>query len=214
MNRTFNNKIKQSYDNIADTWHEKREWYLEKPALDETITHLQPGASVLDVGCGSAKPIAAYLAQCGFDVYGVDISPKLIQYAEQIIPKEKLFVSDICDFETKLKFDAIICWFTLFHIHATEHLEVLRKFYSLLKSEGLLLITFADTSHAIDTSHIIIDEHTIESEMFGERFCHSGRPASENIILMKKAGFNIITDKIDQPGNQVVLSRKGREFFK
>ena len=84
----------------------------------------------------------------------------------------------------------------------------------LLKSEGLLLITFADTSHAIDTSHTIIDEHTIESEMFGERFYHSGRPASENVEFIKKAGFEVITDKIDQPGNQVVLARKGREIFK
>ncbi len=210
MKRTFNEKIKQGYDNIADIWHEKREWYIEKPSLDEAISHLQTGEKILDVGCGSGKPVAAYLIEKGFDVYGVDISPKLIQHAERIIPKEKLFVADICDFKTKLRFNAIVCWFALFHIHATEHLEVLRKFHAFLNPGGIILITFGDTSHPIDTPHKIIDKYTIESEMFGEHFRHSGRPASENAALIEQAGFEIIIDKIDQPGNQVILARKNK----
>lgn len=204
----FNRRVKQSYDNIADTWYEKREWYIEQPSIDAVTSHLQSGAKILDVGCGSAKPIAAYLIEKEFNVYGIDISPKLLKYAERIIPKEKLFQADICDFTTNLKFDAIICWFALFHIHATKHLEVLKKFHKFLKSKGILLITFADTNQAVDTSHTIIDEYTIESEMFGERFCHSGRPALMNSILVKQAGFEILTDKTDQPGNQVILAKK------
>jgi 2-polyprenyl-3-methyl-5-hydroxy-6-metoxy-1,4-benzoquinol methylase len=208
MNKKFNDKIKQSYDDIADTWHEKREWYIEQPSIDEAISYLHKGATILDAGCGSGKPIAAYLIEKEFNVYGVDISPKLLKYAERIIPKEKLFQADICDFTTNLQFDAIICWFALFHIHATKHLEVLKKFHGLLKPKGIVLITFADTSHVVDTPHAIIDEYTIESEMFGERFCHSGHPAPMNSALVKQAGFEILIDKIDQPGNQVILARK------
>ena len=61
MNKNFGDKIKQSYDNIADTWYEKREWYIEQASIDEAITHLPEAAKILDVGCGSGKPIAAYL---------------------------------------------------------------------------------------------------------------------------------------------------------
>lgn len=204
----FNQKIKNSYNKIADVWHKEREWYIEQPAIDEAIIHLKPGSKILDVGCGSGKPIAEYLLNKGYDVYGLDISEKLIKYAEQIIPKEKLFICDICDFTTDIKFDAIICWFTLFHIHADNHLDVLKKFHSLLKPKGILLITFADTSCEPDGSKVkVIDEYTIESEMFGEKFCHSGNPASINSELVKKASFEIIRDKIDQPGNQVILVR-------
>lgn len=204
----FNHRIKQSYDNIADIWYKKREWYIEQPSIDEAISHLQSGAKILDVGCGSGKPIAAYLIEKGFDVYGVDISAKLLEYAEQIIPKEKLFLADICDFKTPLQFDAIICWFSLFHVHAKMHLQVLKKFHSFLKPKGILLMTFADTSQPLDSPHTAIDEYTIESEMFGERFCHSGRPALINSALVQEAGFNFLIDKIDQPGNQVILASK------
>jgi len=204
----FNHRIKQSYDNIADIWYEKREWYIEQASIDEAISHLQSGAKILDVGCGSGKPIAAYLIEKEFNVYGVDISPKLLKYAERMIPKERLFQADICDFTTNLQFDAIICWFTLFHVHATKHLEILKKFHAFLKPKGILLITFADTNQVVNSPHTIIDEYTIESEMFGERFCHSGRPAPMNSALVKEAGFNILIDKIDQPGNQVILASK------
>ena len=209
MNNKFGDKIKKSYDAIADTWNEKREWYIEQGAIDEAITHLPIDAKILDAGCGSGKPIAAYLIDKGFDVYGVDISPKLIEYAKQVIPEDQLFVSDMCDFSTNIKFDAIVCWFALFHIHADHHLDVLKKFHSFLKPNGILLITFADTSYEPDRTKIkVIDEHTIESEMFGERFCHSGNPPEINTQLIISAGFDIITDIIDQPGNQVILARK------
>ncbi len=209
MSKTFNTKIQRSYDKIADVWHEKREWYIEQPAIDEALMHLKPGAKILDVGCGSGQPIAAYLIDKGFEVYGVDISTRLIQYAMRILPKEKCFVADICDFNTGIQFDAIFSWFTLFHIHATKHLQVLEKLYSFLKSKGIILITFADTSHQPEGEGIVkIDDFTIESDMFGERFCHSGQPSAVNTNLMKQVGFEIISDKIDQPGNQVILAKK------
>ena len=112
-------------------------------------------------------------------------------------------------FTTEIKFDAIICWCALFHIHAKHHFTLLKKLYSFLHPQGILCITFADTNYVIDDIPIkIIDEYTIESEMFGEHFCHSGRPAPQNSQLIKEAGFKIITDKIDQPGNQVILAVK------
>jgi 2-polyprenyl-3-methyl-5-hydroxy-6-metoxy-1,4-benzoquinol methylase len=39
---------------------------------------LQPGAAILDVGCGHGIPLALALAEDGFSVYGIDASPTLI----------------------------------------------------------------------------------------------------------------------------------------
>lgn len=143
--------------------------------------HSCPRVKKFDVGCGSGKPIAAYLVEINLDIYGVDISPKLIEYAKQIILEKQLFVSDICDFSTDIQFDAIVRWFALFHIYADFLLAVLNKIHSFWKPDGIVLITFADTSYEPDgTGAKIVDEHTIESEMFGERFHHSGSPAGNN----------------------------------
>lgn len=212
MKNTFADKIKKGYDAIADIWEKERDWYMEKAPIDKLITYLAPNASILDVGCGSGKPIAAYLLAKGFDIYGIDISPKQIEHAKKIIPEDKLFIADICAFETQLQFDAIVCWFTLFHIPASEYLAVLRKLHSLLNPHGVLCITFADTNVEPEGTELkIIDEQTIESEMFGERFKHSGYPAENNSQLIEEAGFTIISDKLDQPGNQVILARKKSE---
>lgn len=186
----------------------KKEWYVEQPSIDAAIAYLTQSSTILDVGCASGKPIAAYLVEKGFDVYGLDISHKLLKYAERVIPKQKLFQADICDFKTHLRFDAIVCWFMLFHIHVTQHLEVLKKFHALLKPNGIALLQFADTSQDCESPHTIVDEYTIESEMFGERFCHSGRPTSMNTALVKEAGFDLLFDKIDQLGSQVILAKK------
>lgn len=207
MINSFANKIKQAYDNIAKIWYEERDWYIEQPPIDAMMALLKPGASILDVGCGSGKPIAAYLKSHGFNVYGIDISPKQIEYAKEIIPEENLFVGDICDFSANRQFDAIICWFTLFHVHVSLHETVLQKLQELLKPAGLLLITFADTNCPPDVPCKIIDQSTIESEMFGEYFYHSGQPSQQNTQLVLKTGFTILSDKLDQPGNQVILAK-------
>jgi 2-polyprenyl-3-methyl-5-hydroxy-6-metoxy-1,4-benzoquinol methylase len=209
MKNKFSQNIKRGYDKIADTWNEKRDWYIEKQAIDEAITHIPKGASILDIGCGNGKPIAAYLIHQDFNVYGIEISPKQLAYAKQAIKKEQIFLADICEFKTELKFDAIICWFTLFHVHAAQHLEVLNKIYALLKPGGILLITFADTNYKPEgDDRVKIDKNTIESEMFGERFLHSGHPSETNTCLLKEAEFKIISDVCDQPGNQVILAKK------
>ena len=44
--------------------------------------------------------------------------------------------------------------------------------------------------------------------MFGQRFYHSGNPAPVNSQIIQSAGFKILMDKIDQPGNQVILAIK------
>src|SRR5215212_4178979 len=68
------------YERHAHAWDRDRgrSLGLEKLWLDRFTALLPPGASILDLGCGSGEPIARHLIESGFDVSGVDASPTLI----------------------------------------------------------------------------------------------------------------------------------------
>lgn len=47
---------------------------------------LPPGGSVVDIGCGSGRPIAVALADAGFAVSGIDPSPTLLAAFRRTLP--------------------------------------------------------------------------------------------------------------------------------
>ena len=69
---------------------------------------LQPGMRVLDVGCGPGRHARA-LAERGFEVVGVDISPRFIELAADGAPASATFVvGDARQLTYDREFDAVI----------------------------------------------------------------------------------------------------------
>ena len=68
------------YQRKAQDWIESRgrTRLIEKPWLDRFQALLPPAAPILDLGCGSAAPMAAYLIELGHSIVGVDSSPAMI----------------------------------------------------------------------------------------------------------------------------------------
>ena len=83
--------------------------------------------SILDIGCGNGKPIAEYLQAKDFDVFGNDISEKLLHHAKNILDSDYVYCSDFRTLTIDKQFDAIICWYMLFHLHEEEHDNALKK---------------------------------------------------------------------------------------
>ena len=50
----------------------------KKACIEKAISLLPPHARVLDVGCGTGVPVSQMLSNAGLEVYGFDISPKMI----------------------------------------------------------------------------------------------------------------------------------------
>ncbi len=101
----------QRYDRIAQGFADMRDQFsTEQKYIDQLISYLQPGASILDVGCGSGYPIAAYLLEKGFDVTGVDGSKELLKIAQTRHPKLKCLFGDVRKGMLIMKKAVMTCW--------------------------------------------------------------------------------------------------------
>ena len=81
-------RIIDLYQRKALEWVESRasSSLFEKPWLDRFRALLPPAAPILDIGCGSAEPMAGYLIGLGHPVVGVDSSPAMIDVCRRHFP--------------------------------------------------------------------------------------------------------------------------------
>ena len=84
-------KIVELYQRHAQAWASERGNNLfETPWLDRFLALMPRGAAIVDIGCGSAEPIARYFIEKGYDVTGVDSSPALIDICKTRFPAPKV----------------------------------------------------------------------------------------------------------------------------
>lgn len=57
-----------------------RKWFAEAQSMQELLEHVRPGSRMLDIPIGTARFLPYYKAR-NFDVYGIDVSPDMIEQA-------------------------------------------------------------------------------------------------------------------------------------
>src|SRR5688500_1426678 len=93
-------EIARSYDQLADQWNSEgvpRENGIKQ--LERAIAFVKNRRSALDVGCGSSGRILDLLQSHGFEVEGLDISPRMIELAKRRHPAVMFHHADICEWE-------------------------------------------------------------------------------------------------------------------
>jgi 2-polyprenyl-3-methyl-5-hydroxy-6-metoxy-1,4-benzoquinol methylase len=140
-----------------------------------------PPATVLDCGCGTGWT-SCLLARCGFRVTGLDIAPRMIEYAE--INKKNEGVDDLTfvadDFETcsfDSEFDCVLFFGSLHHSEAED--RAVKAAYDALKPGGILIASEPGLGHqkrrvAIDASR---KYGVTERDMRPSRIIAAGRKA-------------------------------------
>jgi len=118
-------------------------WTNKNPP-EELVELIETGkinsCKVLDVGCGEGF-YSIYLAKKGFDVTGIDISERAVEYAKKNAEKEgvkiKFLVMDVNDLE-KLneKFDFVFEWALLHSIMPKQRERYVENINNLLNNGG------------------------------------------------------------------------------
>jgi len=99
-------------------------------------------AAVLDLGCGTGVPISQVLIERGFNVYGVDASPRMItafRTSFPTLPVECAAVEDSNLFGRT--FDGVVAWGLFFLLKAEVQRRLIAKVAAVLSSGGRLLFT-------------------------------------------------------------------------
>jgi len=185
----------QPYDRIAGQWVRFRPALrAEELALfDRWLDGLPTGAAVLDLGCGTGRPIAELLDKRGFGVTGIDHSTAMLDQARQAVPGANWCQAEL-DAPLAQPFAAAVCWDAIFHLERARHAVVFREVWRGLSPGGRFLFTTGGSAQPPFTD-----------TMFGQEFFYDAPAPAETLALVQAAGFAVLTDVM------LELPRGGRE---
>ncbi|MCU4350534.1 class I SAM-dependent methyltransferase [Acinetobacter ursingii] len=200
-NERLAQKIIQIYQKYGRDWTELRGDYLyEKAWLDHFLALLpSTGASVLDLGCGSGQPIAAYLIENGCQVTGGDRSEVMLEMARESFPEQTWINVDMRHFRFDQQFDGILAWDSFFHLTPDDQRAMFAQFSAHAKRGAALMFT-SGPSHG-----------EAIGEMFGEPLYHASLDAEEYRALLAQYGFDVVkmvAEDAECTGHTVWLAKK------
>jgi 2-polyprenyl-3-methyl-5-hydroxy-6-metoxy-1,4-benzoquinol methylase len=130
------------YEAIAGSFVRARTPSIGPKVVRAWAKRLNPGASILDIGCGYGIPISETLLQEGFHVYGVDASKSLLaEFGRRFpgVPVECNTVEDSRFFDRT--FDAVVAWGLFFLLAPDTQRILIAKVARALNSGGHFLFT-------------------------------------------------------------------------
>lgn len=172
----------ESYDAIATQWDRHRVQLSTSEAriLTRLVDGLEPDSVVLDLGCGTGRPIATHVAALGFRVCGVDQSAAMLDIARTRLPDHEWIRSEIENFPFATPCAAAIAWDSLFHIPRVHHEAIFARLRCALPIGGRFALTAGGSDHPA-----FIDS------MLDHQFFYDSHPPSVTMALLERTGFRI-----------------------
>jgi len=174
-----------SYDRVAAEYTARIADELSHKPFDRKMLdwlHEKAGAGLIcDIGCGPGH-IAAYLQAQGAEVYGIDLSPGMIEQAKARNPNISFMVDDMMIIATisDASYSGIAVFYTLIHLTREQLPTAMRELWRVLKPGGVILATFhigQETRHfdeffgaQVNLDFIFFETHEIRAFLEGAGF--------------------------------------------
>ena len=187
------------YRKHATLWGQMRgDGQLEAAWLERFLGTFPSPRDVLDIGCGSGRPIAQALIGRGCAVTGIDAAPEMIAAAQADLPTGEWITADMRTLDLKRKFSGIIAWHSLFHLPPTQQRSMFAVFARHARPGALLLFTSGhEAGERIGT-------------LGGSELYHASLAPEEYQRLLLGHGFETIKHLLEDPncgGATVWLAR-------
>ncbi|NNH25317.1 class I SAM-dependent methyltransferase [Acinetobacter terrestris] len=192
--------IIEIYKKHVRAWTELRGQFLyEKAWLDHFLSLLPDHSTILDLGCASAKPIAAYLIAQGHSVVGVDSSEVMIEMAQENFPEQSWIQADMRQIDLGQKFQGILAWDSFFHLTQEDQRQMFEQF-SIFAEQSTVLMFTSEPNHGEAIGNL-----------FGEALYHASLAPEEYKQLLNDHGFQVIkmvAEDAECSGHTVWLAQK------
>jgi uncharacterized protein YceH (UPF0502 family) len=144
--QTRDARVRSAYDAVAEPYAEQLADELddlpfERWLLDRVVAHAA-GLPVVEVGCGPGH-VTAYLARSGAAATGLDVSPAMVAEARRRFPDVGYEVGDLRRLSlppTSAAWAAVLAWYSLIHLAASELPEALAALTRPLAPGGWLVL--------------------------------------------------------------------------
>lgn len=190
--------ILSTYDAVAEEWDRLRDRTLfERRHLDRMLTHA-PGRRVLDLGCGTGRPIARYLVDRRCEVAGVDGAPAMIALFRRHVPQAAAIVADMRQLELGESFDAILAWDSFFHLSPDDQRAMMPVFAAHAAPRAVLMFTAGPAAGEP------------VGDFAGRPLYHASLAPEDYRDALAAAGFTLIDVTLEDPeaqGHTVFLAR-------
>jgi len=190
--------ILSTYDAVATEWDRIRDRSLfERPWLDRMLS-FAPGRRVLDLGCGSGRPIAQYLVDRRCRITGIDGSPAMIDLFRRNVPGAEAQLADMRSLELGRAFDAILAWDSLFHLSPDDQRAAFSGFAAHAAPNAALMFTAGPT--AGEPIGNVAGRKVYHASLDPEQYRHE----------LAAAGFQLLEVALEDPdcaGHTVYLAR-------
>jgi SAM-dependent methyltransferase len=176
MNGNIERSIRESYDRLAEEYanrifDELQHKPLDRALLDRFAAEVGRHGEVCDMGCGPGH-VARYLRDAGTNVFGLDLSPGMLEHARRRNPGIRFREGNMLALELE---DGTLAGITAFYAIVNipeEYLPlVFREMERVLQPGGLLLLAFHTG-----------DEVLHEDELWGQ-------PISMDFLLLPPSGI-------------------------
>ena len=175
--------------------------FIERPWLDRFAALAKPGGTILDLGCGSGKPMAAYLLTQGFDLCGIDSSPTMISLCRENFPDRQWIVADMRTLDLQRRSDGVMAWDSFFHLTPDDQRRMFPVFRAHAAPGAPLMFTSGPRhGEAIGT-------------LRGEPLYHASLAPDEYRSLLAANNFTVVAEKMEDPecgGHSVWLARRNK----
>src|SRR5690606_30706120 len=174
---------RDAYNRIARQWGEARSGFFgrERDYLELLLAPLAPGSTVLDLGCGTGRPLAEQVVARGHRVLGVDQAEAMLEQARRRLPEECWLLTPMERFAADRPYQAAIIWDSLFHVPRGEHAGILRRVAGGLPAGGRLMLTMGGSAQPAFTDF-----------MFGEEFFYDSLTPEETGQILRDCGCDIL----------------------